>query len=157
VIPVVTQLVRPTAAELADVAEVFGQYRLHYGEPVAPGQTLAWLAEHTRSGRLTIFAAHGGEDLVGIATTVAVPASLRLGCFWQLRDLFVVPTARRHGTGRALLGAVIHAAAAAGAIRVSMQTEPDNAAALNLYQTSGFMPVTGLQILSLDLPPPPPG
>jgi GNAT superfamily N-acetyltransferase len=150
---VVTQLVDPTAAELPDVAKVFDQYRQHYGEPVVPGQALAWLAQHTRSGMLTIFAAHLGEDLAGIATTIAVPASLRLGCFWQLRDLYVLPEARRHGAARELLSAVRGAASAAGAIRVSIQTESGNAAAHNLYHTSGFMPVEGLRILSLDLMP----
>jgi GNAT superfamily N-acetyltransferase len=151
VIPVVTQLVEPTADELGAVAEVFDQYRRHYGQPAAPGQALTWLGQHTGSGTLTIFAAHVGEDLAGIATTVAVPASLRLGCFWQLRDLYVVPRARRHGAGRALLRAVLDAALAAGAIRVSVQTEAGNATALNLYRSSGFMQVDGLQILSLDL------
>jgi GNAT superfamily N-acetyltransferase len=153
VIPVVTQLVKPAAAELADVAEVFDQYRQHYGEPVLPGQALAWLAQHTSSGALTIFTAHTGKDLVGIATTMVLPASLRLGCFWQLRDLYVVPAARRQGAGRALVSAVRAAASAAGAIRVSVQTETGNAAALNLYHTSAFTPVEGLQILSLDLTP----
>lgn len=149
----VTQLVEPAAAELAGVAAVFDQYRQHYGEPVVPGQALAWLAQHTSSGVLTIFTAHTGEDLVGIATTVGLPASLRLGCFWQLRDLYVVPAARRHGAGRALVNAVRAAASAAGAIRVSIQTETGNAAALNLYHTSGFTPVAGLQVLSLHLTP----
>jgi GNAT superfamily N-acetyltransferase len=153
VIAVVAQLVQPTAAELAEVAEVFDQYRHHYGEPALPGQTLAWLAQHTSSGVLTIFTAHTGEELTGIATAVTVPASLRLGCFWQLRDLYVVPAARRHGTGRALVSAVRAAAATAGALRVSVQTETGNAAALTLYHASGFRPVEGLQILSLDLPP----
>ncbi len=102
---------------------------------------------------LTIFAAHASEDLVGIATTITVPASLRLGCFWQLRDLYVVPAARRHGAGRALLSAVREAASGAGAIRLSIQTEPGNAAALNLYHSTGFTPVEGVLMLSLDLPP----
>jgi hypothetical protein len=39
----VTLLVQPTAAELAEVATVFDQYRRHYGQPVVAGQTLAWL------------------------------------------------------------------------------------------------------------------
>jgi GNAT superfamily N-acetyltransferase len=153
VVPVVAQLDQPTAAELADVAAVFDQYRHHYGEPVVAGQALAWLTQHTRSGMLTIFTARAGGDLVGIATTVAGPASLRLGCFWQLRDLYVVPSARRCGAGRALVGAVRAAASAAGAIRLSVQTEPGNTAALALYRASGFLPVEDLHVLALDLPP----
>jgi GNAT superfamily N-acetyltransferase len=152
VIPVVTQLVRPAAAELADVAAVFDQYRRHYGQPVTAGQALPWLIRHTSSGALTVFVAHIGEELAGIATTMAVPASLRLGCAWQLRDLYVLPEARHGGTGRALVSAVSAAAAAAGAIRLSVQTEPDNGPALRLYAASGFAPEEDLRVLTLDLP-----
>jgi GNAT superfamily N-acetyltransferase len=148
---VIARLDQPTPAELAAVAEVFDQYRHHYGEPLAAGQALAWLTQHTRSGTLTIFTARVGVDLAGIATAVVLPASLRLGCAWQLRDLYVVSGERRRGVGRALVSAVRAAADAAGAIRLSVQTEADNAAALRLYQTSGFIPEEGLQILTLDL------
>ena len=149
----VAQLDQPTPAELADVAAVFDQYRRHYGEPVVAGQALAWLAQNARSGMLTIFTAHAGGELVGIATTVRGLASLRLASFWQLRDLYVVPSARRCGAGRALVGAVRAAASEAGAIRLSVQTEPGNTAALALYRASGFLPVEDLSVLALDLPP----
>jgi GNAT superfamily N-acetyltransferase len=152
VVAVVAQLDQPTAAELVDVAAMFDQYRHHYGEAVVAGQALAWLTQHTGSGMLTIFTARAGGDMVGFATTVTGPASLRLGCFWQLRDLYVSPLARRCGAGRALVGAVRAAACAAGAIRLSVQTEPGNTAALALYRASGFLLVEDLHVLSLDLP-----
>jgi len=147
----VTALTEPAAEQLAGVAEVFDQYRRHYGQPVVAGQTLVWLSDYTSHGQLSVFVAHVGEDLAGLATTVALPASLRLGCSWQLRDLYVVPGARRRGVARALVGAVHQAATAAGAIRLSVQTEPSNIAALQLYRTSGFVPVEDIQILSLPL------
>jgi len=142
-------LTEATDAQLVGVAVVFDQYRRHYGEPVVPGQTLAWLTGNIRQRRLTIFTAHLGEDLAGLATIVVLPASLRLSCYWQLRDLYVVPGARRCGAGRALLNAVREAATAAGALRVSVQAEPGSTAALRLYRTSGFAPVEGLQVLML--------
>jgi len=147
----VTALTEPAAEQLAGVAEVFDQYRRHYGQPVVAGQTLVWLSDHTSHRRLSVFVAHIGADLAGLATTVALPASLRLGCSWQLRDLYVVPGARRRGVARALVGAVRQAATAAGAIRLSVQTEPSNIAALQLYRTSGFVPVEDIQILALPL------
>jgi GNAT superfamily N-acetyltransferase len=147
----VTVLTEPAAKQLAGVAEVFDQYRRHYGQPVVAGQTLAWLTDHTSHRRLSVFAAHVGEDLAGLATTVVVPASLRLGCSWQLRDLYVVPGARRRGVARALVGAVRQAAIAARAIRLFVQTEPGNIAALQLYRTSGFVPVEDIQVLALPL------
>jgi GNAT superfamily N-acetyltransferase len=148
---VVTALTEPTTDQLTDVAEVFDQYRRHYGQPIVAGQTMAWLIDHTHRRRLAVFTAHIGEDLVGLATSVALPASLRLGCSWQLRDLYVVPGARRRGVARALVGAVRQAATAARAIRLSVQTEPGNIAALQLYRTSGFAQVEDLQILALPL------
>jgi GNAT superfamily N-acetyltransferase len=52
---------------------------------------------------------------------------------------------------RALVSAVRQAATAAGAIRLSVQTEPGNIAALQLYRTNGFVPVGDIQILALPL------
>ena len=147
----VTALTESAADQLMSVAGVFDQYRRHYGQPVVAGQTLAWLTEQTSHRRLAIFIAHVGEDLAGLATTMVVPASLRLGSSWQLRDLYVVPSARRRGVARALVGAVRRAATAAGAIRLSVQTEPGNIAALQLYRTSDFVPVEDIQTLALPL------
>jgi GNAT superfamily N-acetyltransferase len=90
---------------------------------------------------------------VGLATTVAVPASLQLGRYWQLRVLYVIQSARRCGAGRALLEAVRQTATAAGATRLSVQTEPASTAALQLYRTSGFTPVHGIEALILPLHP----
>ena len=89
---------------------------------------------------------------VGFATTTTVPASLRLGRFWQIRDLFVVPSRRRLGAGRALLGLVRAAATGAGASRLAVRTEADNAAALRLYAESGYTAVEGYRSLTLELP-----
>src|SRR5215469_5231613 len=147
----VTALTEPAVEQLVGVAAVFDQYRRHYGQPVVAGQTLAWLSDHASHRQLSVFVAHVGEDLAGLATAVALPASLRLGCSWQLRDLYVVPGARRRGVARALVGAVRQAAAAAGAIRLSVQTEPSNIAALQLYCTNGFVAVEDIQILALPL------
>jgi GNAT superfamily N-acetyltransferase len=147
----VAALIEPTAAQLADVAAVFDQYRQHYSHAAVPGQTLAWMQSQIGRGRLNVFTAYNGDDLAGLATTVSVPASLTLTCFWQLRDLYVVPHARRQGIGCALVGAVRAAAETAGAIRLSVQTEPGNAAALQLYRANAFAPVEDLCILSLPL------
>ncbi len=144
-------LAEPTAAQLQAVAQVFDQYRQHYGEPAAPQQTLDWITDRHACGQLAIFAAYRGEELIGLATTVVIPASLRLSQYWQLRDLYVVPGARRCGAARVLIGAVQRAAAEAGALRLSVQTESGNAAALALYRSSGFTPVIGLKALMLPL------
>jgi GNAT superfamily N-acetyltransferase len=151
----VARLAAPAGDQLAEVAGLFDRYRQHYGEPSSPERTLRWLEEHAAegAGRLTVFTARAGSELIGLATAVETPASLGLGCFWQLRDLYVVPAARRRGAAGALVAAVRRAAVEAGAARLSVQTEPDNQAALRLYRANGFVPVTGVQALMLPLPP----
>ena len=100
-----------------------------------------------------IAAAEEDTDIVGFATTIDVPASLRLGHFWHVRDLFVLPTHRRLGIARALLASIRTAAVDAGALRVVLQTEEDNGPAIRLYQDSGYTGVEGYCSLTLPLAP----
>ena len=81
--------------------------------------------------------------------SASTPASLRLGHYWQLRDLYVADHHRRRGVGRALLARVRDAAAADGALRVSLTTEAGNVAALTLYRRFGFEAVDGYRSMSL--------
>ncbi|MBU2662724.1 GNAT family N-acetyltransferase [Actinoplanes bogorensis] len=140
--------VTPGDASFPGVAALFDEYRVHYGEPSAPTATQAWLAEQISAGR---FAVAAPSDAGGLITTTVIPASLTLGTAWLVRDLFVPPRSRRQGIARALLDHVIVAARAAGARRVSLQTEPDNDGALALYTGAGFRPVTSLSMLNLPL------
>lgn len=145
-----------TDESLAAASVLFNQYRHHYGEPPdADGRTIGWLTDMVQSKMLTTFTAFvdPSEDAppIGLATSHAVPASLTMGRFWQLRDLYVLPGFRRGGVAAALMSAAREAALAAGATRLSLVTEPDNQAALGLYRGLGFRPVEGLATLSLDL------
>jgi ribosomal protein S18 acetylase RimI-like enzyme len=98
-------------------------------------------------------AATQDDRVCGFVTTTVVPASLLLGTFWSVRDLYVTPQCRRSGIARTLLQHVIDNAQAAGAQRVSLQTEADNFPALTLYTAVGFRTVTGLHLLTLPLAP----
>ena len=145
-----------TAETLAAASVLFNQYRRHYGQPDGDDRTLGWLTDMVRSNMLTLYTAVPGDSPahappIGLATSHAMPASLVMGQFWQLRDLFVLPGSRRQGVAAALVDAVCGAALTAGATRLSLVTEPDNHAALGLYRRLGFKPVEGLASLSLDL------
>jgi len=145
-----------TAETLAAASVLFNQYRRHYGQPDGDDRTLGWLTDMVRSNMLTLYTAVPGDSPadappIGLATSHAIPASLVMGQFWQLRDLFVLPGSRRQGVAAALVDAVRGAALTAGATRLSLVTEPDNHAALGLYRRLGFKPVEGLASLSLDL------
>jgi ribosomal protein S18 acetylase RimI-like enzyme len=148
-----------TDESLEAATDLFNEYRHHYGQPSDTDErTFGWLADMVQSAMLSVYMASvdapGVGHAIGVATAHSMPASLVMGRAWQLRDLYVRPTFRRHGAAAALVGAVREAALAAGAIRLSLVTEPDNVAALGLYRTLGFNPVEDLTSLSLDLTPP---
>ena len=141
----------PTRSELEALAEIFDRYRAHYGEPSDASSSRQWLERCLGSGHLSAFVAEDGGRIVGFATTTEIPASLRLGYFWQIRDLFVLPTHRRLGVARALLAFVRAAAIESGAVRIAVQTEADNEAALGLYAETGYAPAGGYCSLMLPL------
>jgi GNAT superfamily N-acetyltransferase len=145
----------PTRREVEALAEIFDQYRVHYGEDSDTSRSARWLDENLGASHLRVFVAEGNGRLVGFAITIEVPASLRLAHFWQIRDLFVVPTHRRLGVGRALLASVRTAAIASGAVRLVLQTEADNDPALRLYADSDYTLVNGYCSLVLPLSPEP--
>ena len=110
----VRPLAAPTRRELEALAEIFDQYRAHYGEPPDTSRSARWLDENLITSRLRTFVAEDRGRFVGFAITMEVPASLRLAHFWQIKDLFVLPTHRRLGVGRALLASVRAAAIESG-------------------------------------------
>jgi len=102
---------------------------------------------------MTIAAAVRAGWPCGFITTTIMPASLMLGTAWSIRDLYVAPQCRRSGIARTLLPHAVDHARAAGAYRVSLQTEAGNTPALSLYAAAGFQAVDDLELLSLSLMP----
>jgi GNAT superfamily N-acetyltransferase len=140
----------PMSDAVAELASLFELYRIHYGQSPAPAATRAWVCEMARSGELEFYGAYHGARMVGFAAVHQVPASLGLGRFWQLRDLFAEPAMRRRGIARRLVETIRQAATDAGALRLSLQTESDNVAALSLYRDCGFTINADLTTLSLN-------
>ena len=142
-------VVRLTAAhpQFADAAELFDEYRQHYGANPAPEATAAFLREQTTSDRMRVYGASRGDRLRAICTVAVIPASLTLRTVWLVRDLFVEPDSRGGGLGRALLAHIADEARSEGAHRLSLQTEADNVRALALYARAGFEPVTEVALL----------
>lgn len=138
-------------AAVDELASLFELYRIHYGQTPAPAATAAWIGEMARSGELEFYGAYSGPRMVGFAAIHQVPASLGLARFWQLRDLFADSAVRRQGIAQQLVETIRQAASDAGALRLSLQTEPDNVAALALYRQCGFTINADLVTLSLHI------
>ncbi|WP_431879218.1 GNAT family N-acetyltransferase [Micromonospora marina] len=143
----------PAHPAFDQVAALFDDYRAHYGQPSTPEITRSWLHDQIAQHRISAAAAIRADHVCGFITFTIMPASLMLGTSWSVRDLYVAPHHRRSGIAKALLQHVIRNARAAGAHRVSLQTETDNIPALALYNEIGFQPVTGLELLNLTFDP----
>ncbi|MFI5834295.1 GNAT family N-acetyltransferase [Micromonospora sp. NPDC051300] len=150
-----TTIVRvvPDHPAFDQVASLFDAYRVHYGQPSSPAGTASWLRDQLGQHRLAVAAAIRADQVCGFITMATMPASLRLGTAWSIRDLYVAAHHRRTGVASALLHHAIHGARVAGALRVSLQTESDNSPALKLYTAIGFEPVAGLELLNLTVDP----
>ena len=144
----------PSHPVFGQVAALFDDYRAHYGQPPSSRLAREWLHGQLAQHRMTIAAAIGAGRACGFVTTIVIPASLMLGTAWSIRDLYVAPQQRRSGIARALLQHVAGEARAAGASRVSVQTEAGNSPALRLYAAAGFQPVSDLELLNLSLTTP---
>jgi len=131
--------------------DLFDRYRVHYGQPADRDRSEAWLTDATTTGPMRAFLARVDGVAAGICLIAICPASLTLGEFWIVRDLFVDRQFRGTGVARALLDAVSASARQRGALRLTLQTEEDNATALRLYERYGFRPTTGLRHLTLPL------
>ena len=143
--------IMPSHHTFGQVAALFDEYRAHYGRPPSPQFTYDWLHDQLAQYRMTIAVAIRAGQACGFITTAVMPASLMLGTAWSIRDLYVAPQCRRSGIARALLRHVVDHARAAGAYRVSLQTEAGNIPALRLYAAAGFQAVDDLKLLNLTL------
>ena len=116
---------------------------LRNGEPLplAFGEQIARAIER---GDLELLAAWTDGVPVGIVVLAFRP-SISLGAlFASIEDLYVEPTARRQGVGRALLGAVGARCKERGVSYVEVQTNETAA----FYISLGYEPESGVRVLS---------
>lgn len=95
-----------------------------------------------------------GQTMLGFAHCVLHPNTWSTQRDTYLEDLFVVPSARGKGVGRALIQAISERGTALGHRRVHWLTESDNAKARRLYDEVADL--SGYVRYVLDLPAPTP-
>ncbi|WP_328763316.1 MULTISPECIES: GNAT family N-acetyltransferase [unclassified Streptomyces] len=119
-------------------------YEVKVEDPDAPR---AFLAERIRADESLVLladvpgagpGAEPGASAVGFAQVYRTFSSLALRPMWILSDLYVAPSGRRTGAGRALLREVLRRAGEAGVAGVQLETAYDNHVAQALYEAEGF-------------------
>jgi ribosomal protein S18 acetylase RimI-like enzyme len=131
-------LVRAAGAEDADaVGRLLHDFNREFDEPTPEP---AWLAERIRrllaGGETMVLLGGRGPD--GVAVLRFRPAiwSDALECY--LAELYVIPTRRGHGLGRALMEAAMQLARDQGADHLDLNTAESDVAARGLYSSLGF-------------------
>ena len=131
---------RAGPADLDALVPLFDAYRQFYQQPSDIERAREWLRSRLRMGESVAFVAMRDATMVGFAQLYPMYSSVRTARTWILNDLFVDPPARRSGAGLALLEAAAQFARDDGAKGISLETTLDNAAALALYRSAGWIP-----------------
>ena len=128
-----------TPEDLPELSRLFDAYRVFYRQASDPAAAERFLRERfaRRDSELLVAAREAG-GLAGFTQLYPSLSSVSLARIFVLNDLYVDPDARRSGVGRALLEAAHAFARSRGAVRVSLETARDNAAAQRLYDALGY-------------------
>jgi len=117
--------------EDSDWPELLQLERAEYGSHAFSVHTVRMLPVLFRS---TCWVAYS-DDLIGYCLAARVDQRPR--CAWILA-VVVTSSARGRGVGRALVNECLGSLRSAGATEVRLTVEPDNSAAIGLYETVGF-------------------
>ena len=146
-----------SSRDVPGLTSLFDAYRVFYGFESSPEAAAVFLSGRLARDESVIFigvlatSEDRTEEVVGFAQLYRAFSSLSLGLVIVLNDLFVLPSARRCGVGGRLLDAATAYAGRVGALRVHLETRPDNASALRLYRAKGFLADDEYMHLSLSV------
>ena len=129
---------RATMDDVDAIAPLFDRYRMFYQQPSDEVLAHRFIGERLQRGESVIFLAEVGGKIVGFTQLFPVFSSVHAWYVFVLNDLYVDITARRLGVARALLQAATDFARADGAIRMELETDPDNLIAQALYRHMGW-------------------
>jgi ribosomal protein S18 acetylase RimI-like enzyme len=130
---------RATLRDLDALAPLYDAYRQFYEKPADLALARAFLQERLERDESVVFLAEdaSGQPL-GFTQLYATFCSVAAAPYMVLYDLFVASTARRRGTGQALMQAAEDYAREKGYSRLELQTARTNHRAQALYEARGW-------------------
>jgi GNAT superfamily N-acetyltransferase len=120
------------------LGELFSQEREFTPDPSKQALGLLQILAHPHRGR--IFVARRADELIAMAVLLFTISTAEGGPVALLEDVIVARPHRRRGVGKALLGHALCWAEDKGLLRLSLLTDPENAAAMQFYAGLGFVP-----------------
>jgi ribosomal protein S18 acetylase RimI-like enzyme len=133
------QIVRATSAHLAQTAGLFDQYRMFYEQPSDPEGAKAFIQANIDNQRSQIFLLLDDSGrAVAFSQLYPTWCSTAMQPFMYLSDLFVDPSARRHGHARTLMQFLIGNFGEQAMHRLTLETAHTNLAGQALYESLGY-------------------
>jgi len=130
--------------DLQPVARLFDAYRRFYEQPADIDRALRFMGERLRQGDSVVLVAEavaeqkGAVELAGFVQLYPAFSSVAARRLWILNDLYVDRRSRRRGVGEALMRAAAAWGRDQGALRLVLETMPDNTPAQALYERLGW-------------------
>jgi ribosomal protein S18 acetylase RimI-like enzyme len=140
-----------TLSDLDLLVPLFDAYRQFYGQLSDPERGRQFLLDRFENNESVIFLSSEGAVVTGFTQLYPSFSSGGLARIFILNDLFVVPEARRHGAGSALLRAAAEHGRSVGALRLVLSTEITNTTAQSLYEKLGWKRETLFCVYQLPL------
>jgi ribosomal protein S18 acetylase RimI-like enzyme len=132
--------IRPsTEQDVPIIAPLFDSYRQFYDKPPDPRVAEQFIRERLTKKESVIFLAERDGEALGFVQLFPSFSSVSAFRLWVLNDLFVAPSARGLGVGRALMEAARAHAIRTGAKRITLETVVENRAARSLYESLGYV------------------
>lgn len=126
-------------ADLDAIAPLFDAYRQFYEKPADLALARRYLDERFRRNESVIFVAEDTDgEIVGFTQLYPAFCSVAADRTYVLYDLFVTPSARGTGAGRALMERAEAFGRQAGAARLELQTARTNTIGQSLYESCGW-------------------
>ncbi|HEY9744592.1 MAG TPA: GNAT family N-acetyltransferase [Oculatellaceae cyanobacterium] len=133
-------IIQADVEHLDDAAILFDQYRQFYGQSSNLPAAKHFLFERTINKESVIYLAIDSSrgQAVGFMQLYPSFSSVSLESLWILNDLYVAPSARRRGIGRALMQTALNLAKQRGDKGICLSTTVSNTTAQRLYESMGF-------------------
>ena len=125
-------------SDLPVLVPLFDAYRQFYGRAPDLAAAESFLRDRFSHGESVLFLAFADNEPAGFTQLYPSFSSVSLARSFILNDLFVVPGQRRTGVGSALLRAAVDYARSRGAVRVTLNTDIQNATAQATYEAGGW-------------------
>jgi len=125
--------------DLEAVAALFDAYRQFYEKPADLALARRYITERfQRRESVILVAENAAGDIVGFTQLYPAFCSVLADRTYVLYDLFVTPSARGTGAGRALMEAAEAHARKSGAARLQLETAKTNRIGQSLYESCGW-------------------